>query len=53
MKERIKECFERLQGLTISTSLSNMEILVQTLYDLRDIYQSMEDDDGRDEADTE
>ena len=52
MKERIKECFERLQRLEISANLTNMEILVQTLYDLRDIYQSMEDDDGRDETDT-
>lgn len=38
MKEKLKACFERLQRLDIEPSMENMEILLQTLYDLRDIY---------------
>lgn len=41
MKDKIKECFERLQKLDINPTLTNMEILLQTLYDLRDIYNEI------------
>ena len=41
MKEKIDACFQRLQSLEIQPTLSNMEKLVQTLYDLRDVYQQM------------
>ena len=53
MKEKIEACFERLQGLDIKPTLTNMEILVQTLYDLRDVYNSIKEDntDGRPQAD--
>lgn len=52
MKEKILECFERLQDLDIKASLPNMEKLVQTLYDLRDIYNAIGGDtDGGPEAD--
>ena len=43
MKEKIKECFDRLQALDITPTLGNMEILVQTLYDLRQGYQKLEE----------
>lgn len=43
MKEKIKECFDRLQALDITPTLGNMEILVQTLYDLRQVYQKLEE----------
>lgn len=48
-RETIKECFERLQTLNIQPTIENMEKLLQTLYDLREIYQKTErtDDDGR------
>lgn len=53
MKETIKECFDRLQALSITPTLSNMEILVQTLYDLRRVYHKLEEmeTDERAEAD--
>ena len=38
MPEKLEACFERLQRLDIRPTLSNMEILLQTLYDLRDVY---------------
>lgn len=57
MKEKIEECFDRLQTLDVKPTLKNMEILVQTLYDLREIYNQLnteEEQDGRgDEADPE
>ena len=42
MREKIKECFDRLQSLDIKPTLKNMETLLQTLYDLRNVYQQME-----------
>ena len=55
MREKIEACFRRLQTLDIRPTLENMEKLVQTLYDLREIYNRLEEepDDGRDEADPE
>ena len=55
MKEKVNACFERLQSLDIMPTLQNMEKLVQTLYDLREVYQEMErmEKDGRTEADPE
>ena len=53
---KVGECFERLQSLDIKPTLPNMEILVQTLYDLRDVYGMIEKEvekDGRSAADTE
>ena len=55
MKEKLRDCFDRLQNLEIKPTLGNMEKLVQTLYDLRAVYQElerMENDDGT-EADPE
>ena len=55
MKEKVNACFEWLQSLDIMPTLQNMEKLVQTLYDLREVYQEMErmEKDGRTEADPE
>ena len=50
MKERILKlilaCFERLQTLQIQSGLENMERLLQTLYDLREVYQELNGGDG-------
>lgn len=53
MKEKLEACFQRLQNLDIQPTLSNMEKLVQTLYDLREIYKELEEDDGRSKTDSE
>lgn len=54
MREKLEACFERLQRLDIKPTLENMEILVQTLYDLRQIFNELGGDkDGRPEADPE
>lgn len=53
MKEKLEACFERLQNLDIQPTLSNMEKLVQTLYDLREIYKELGENDGRSEIDSE
>ena len=42
MKEKLNACYERLQQLDIPPTLSNMEKLVQTLYDIRDVYNELE-----------
>lgn len=38
LKEKLEACFDRLQDLDIRPTMKNLEILTQTLYDLRDIY---------------
>lgn len=43
MPEKIKDCYERLQTLGITPTLANMEILLQTLYDLRSVYQKLKE----------
>ena len=57
MKEKIEACFDRLQGLEIRPTVSNMETLLQTLYDLREVWQELNeketDTDGRAKADSE
>ena len=53
--EKVNACFERLQTLDITPTLNNMEKLVQTLYDLRDVYNEIEqkgNEDGRQTVDT-
>ena len=53
MKEKLERCFDRLQSLDIQPTLTNMEKLVQTLYDLREIYKELEENYGRDKTDSE
>ena len=45
--EKLNECFNRLQNLQIKPTLGNMELLIQTLYDLRDIYKKISESEGR------
>ena len=56
MKDKIETCFNRLQNLDIKPTLANMEILLQTLYDLKEIYREIDKEVKTDEgtpADTE
>lgn len=53
MKEKLEACFNRLQTLEIQPTLTNMEKLVQTLYELREMYNELEENDGRAETDPE
>lgn len=56
MKEKLEACFLRLQKLDITPTLANMEILLQTLYDLKEIYREIDKEGKTDEgtpADTE
>ena len=58
--EKLEACYNRLQTLNIAPSLDNMEKLVQTLYDIREVYQKLKggeqvggsaaDSDGRDNS---
>ena len=41
LKVKVSTCFDRLQNLQIAPTLRNMEILLQTLYDLREIYNEL------------
>ena len=53
IENKLEQCFERLQSLNIQPTLGNMEKLVQTLYDLREIYQEIKEgeENGRGQAD--
>ena len=42
LKEKVEACFKRLQSLDIAPTLNNMEKLVKTLYELRDVYNELE-----------
>ena len=54
MKEKLEACFERLQRLDIRPTLENMEILVQTLYELRQIYNELgEENNGGERPETD
>lgn len=39
---KLSACYERLQKLQIAPTKNNMELLLQTLYDLKDIYNHLE-----------
>ena len=41
MLEKLERCFDRLQSLDIKPTLSNMEALLKTLYDLREVYNEI------------
>lgn len=55
MKEKLEACFMRLQGLEIKPTVTNMEALLQSLYDIRDVYGKLkemeENKNGRSAAD--
>ena len=48
MREKIEQCFERLQRLDIPPTKENMEKLLATLYDLRDVYNELTKGGGQD-----
>ena len=48
MKEKLKACFDRLQKLQLPPTKNNMETLLQTLYDLQEIYLALKEDDADD-----
>lgn len=41
MLEKLSNCFDRLETLDIKPTQANMEKLLQTLYDLRDVYNEI------------
>ena len=43
MLEKLERCFDRLQSLDIKPTLSNMEALLKTLYDLREVYNELKE----------
>lgn len=52
MLEKLEGCFDRLQLLDIKPTKDNMEKLLQTLYDLQEVYNALkEEQDGRKSAD--
>lgn len=55
MLDKLEGCFDRLQTLEIKPTLDNMEKLLQTLYDIREIYNKLKEgvDDGRKETNSE
>lgn len=55
MRKKIEACFKRLQTLSIQPTRDNMEKLLQTLYDLEEVYNKLKEDegDGRTAADPE
>ena len=56
MKEKLDRCYKRLQELDILPTKSNMEKLLQTLYDLKEIYEELNKEGenvGRQTADPE
>lgn len=55
MPEKLEAAYNRLQTLEIMPTVGNMETLLQSLYDIREVYQQlikMEDKDGQ-ETDSE
>lgn len=53
MKEKLEACFDRLQELEIKPTITNMEILLQTLYDLREVYNFICKDGEKNETNPE
>lgn len=53
MKEKLKACYERLQTLDLPATRGNMQTLLQTLYDIQEVYKELErmETDGRTEID--
>ena len=52
MLEKLERCYERLQKLNILPTKDNMEALLQTLYDIRDVYNELKEEkaDGRNDG---
>lgn len=41
LKSKLAICFDRLQRLDIKPTVTNMENLLQTIYDIRDVYNEI------------
>lgn len=41
MKAKLDACFKRLQTLDIQPTKDNMEALLQTLYDMQEVYKEL------------
>ena len=52
---KLDNCFTRLQDLDIKPTKHNMEIVLQTLYDMQEVYNGIKEgaENGRAAADTE
>ena len=48
MLEKLEACYERLQGLAIVPTVTNMEKLLQSLYDIREVYQTLKEGEEHD-----
>ena len=44
MEEKLNKCYKRLQTLQIMTTKGNMEILLQTLYDIQEVYNQLKEE---------
>ena len=44
MLEKLEKCYERLQTLNILPTKDNMEALLQTLYDIRDVHNELKEE---------
>lgn len=52
-KEKLEAAFNRLQTLDISPKITNLEKLLQSLYDIKSAYDMIkEEEDGRPQTDT-
>lgn len=47
MKEKIEACFTRLQSLDITPTVSNMEKLLETMYDLREVFKELTEKEAK------
>ena len=52
IKKKLEECFNRLQTLDIQPTENNMEKLLQTLYDMKEIYREIDKEGETDEGQT-
>ena len=50
MKDKINAVYERLQTIDIMPTKGNLEKLLQSLYDLRDVYNDLERMEAHDDG---
>ena len=53
IKEKINDVYTRLQNLDIRPTKTNMETLLQSLYDLREVYNEITTKEDAENAGTE
>lgn len=56
MCKKLESAYNRLQSLALAPTVGNLESLLQSLYEIREVYQSLDKkegaDDGRKTVDT-